>query len=210
MSSITETITLALALGLATASPNGRLATSKRQNAPMCILDTVVAPVSVDQVQASILQWNDDVNNVNGFLNQVAAGTLTPHDPDALLTAAKAAFVSASDEPCQLATLGNNAGTVGLDPTFACAQTDLGDVFGPHVLTNLNKICNDPGNVDAVSAAVLDINNFRCCNVLPDASILWLESAEGDGLANDVPTVAAVEDACSSITCTLSCGATVA
>lgn len=210
MSGFTKTLTVALAFGFAIASPSSRLSTSKRQSASMCILDTVVAPVSTDQVKASILQWNDDVNNVNSFLNQVAAGTLTPHDPDTLLTATKAAFVSASDEPCQLTTLGNNAGTVGVDPAFACAQTDLGNVFGPHVLDNLNKICNDPGNVDTVTAAVQDINNFRCCNVLPDASILWLESAEGDGLANDVPTVAAVEDACSSITCTLSCGASVA
>lgn len=208
MSSITKSLTFALALSFAFASPSGRLAAGKRQSTPMCILDTVTAPVSVDQVTASIIQWNDDVNKVNDFLNQVAVGSLTTDDPAGLLSAAQAAFTSASDEPCQLATLGNNAGTAGLDSAFACAQRDLGDVFGPHVLANLNSICNDPGNAVAVSAAVLDINNFRCCNVLPDASILWLESAEGDGLANDVPTVAAVEDACSSITCTLSCGAT--
>ena len=53
--------------------------------------------------------------------------------------------------------------------------------------------------------AVEDINNFRCCNVLGDASILWQDSAEDNGIGNEVNVVAPFPNACSAITCTNQC-----
>ena len=48
---------------------------------------------------------------------------------------------------------------------FECAGQDLMNVFGTHVLDNLNTIISDPADTGAVQTAVDDINSFRCCNV---------------------------------------------
>lgn len=45
----------------------------------------------------------------------------------------------------------------------------------------------------------------RCCNVLTDATIIWLDNAADSGVVGTVPTDAAREDACSSISCNHAC-----
>jgi hypothetical protein len=42
---------------------------------------------------------------------------------------------------------------------------------------------------------------FRCCHVLPDATILWTDAAEEDGVGNAVNKVAPLENACAAISC---------
>lgn len=212
MTGTIKTLTLAMAFSLVAAFPNSLAATNKRQTAP-CIVNTVTSPISDAQVQASILQWNNDVNNVNNFLNDVAAGTIGSFAPDELSQATSDALTAASDEPCQLMTLDNFGQQAGIETSgsaYSCAVGDLNTVFKLHVLDNLQKIIDDPSDAATVSSAVLDVNNFRCCNVLPDASILWLAAADSAGVSGSVTTQAPVENACSSIICTLSCGATVA
>lgn len=207
-----NTLALAMGFGLAVAFPESLTSISRRQTAP-CIVNTVTSPISDAQVQASILQWNNDVNNVNNFLNDVAAGTIGAFAAEELSLATMDALTAASDEPCQLMTLDNFGMQAGLETSgsaYSCAVDDLNTVFKLHVLDNLQSIINDPGNATLVTSAVQDVNNFRCCNVLPDASILWLAAADSAGVSGSVTTQAPVENACSSITCTLSCGATVA
>ena len=161
-----------------------------------CIRDTVATPSTAD-IQNSIEQWNTDVVAVNDFLNS-ALGL----DSQTLGTKATAALANAKDEPCQLQTLANDANFDGFaTDAFTCAVGDLQVVFGDHVITNLNTIISDPTNTAAVHAAVQDINFFRCCNVLPDADILWTDAAEEATLFGQVPTTAQRPDACSSIDC---------
>jgi hypothetical protein len=142
--------TLALA---STATASSLL--TPRQTLP-CILNTVTTPSQSD-VQASIVQWNADVFAVNTFLN--IALTL---DADDLASQAATALLFAQDEPCQLATLSNDANIDGFaTDAFTCAVSDLGDVFGPHVIDNLNKIIQFPTDTVGAHAAVDDINFFR-------------------------------------------------
>ena len=126
-----------------------------RQDLP-CMLDTVTTPSQSD-VQASIVQWNADVFAVNTFLN--IALTLDSAD---LGTNASAALLFAQDEPCQLGTLTND-GNIDWFATdaFTCAVSDLGVVFGPHVIDNLKKIIQFPTDTTGAHAAVADINFFR-------------------------------------------------
>lgn len=42
---------------------------------------------------------------------------------------------------------------------------------------------------------------IRCCNVLPDATILWTDAAEEDGVGNIVNKVAPLPNACATIDC---------
>ena len=44
---------------------------------------------------------------------------------------------------------------------FTCAVSDLGVVFGPHVIDNLKKIIQFPTDTTGAHAAVADINFFR-------------------------------------------------
>jgi hypothetical protein len=142
--------TLALA-SLATAS-----SLLARQDLP-CILDSVTTP-SASDVQASIVQWNADVVAVNSFLN-IALSL----DSDALGSQAASALLYAQDEPCQLATLTNdgNIDGFGTVDAFACAVSDLGVVFGPHVIDNLKTIIGNSSDTVGAHAAVADINLFR-------------------------------------------------
>ena len=138
-----------------------------------------------------------DVNAVNGFLSEALS-----LDSDTLKTKAYAALLNAQDEPCQLGTLNNFGSSDGFaTDAFTCATTDLGLVFGDHVITNLNTIINNPTDTSGVHAVVTDINFFRCCNVLPDADLLWLDSAGESGLVGTAATIAGRPDACSSIDC---------
>ncbi|KAK5132189.1 hypothetical protein LTR08_009312 [Meristemomyces frigidus] len=199
-----KSFTAAMVLGLtaaATAAPSARA--SKRQ-APLCILNSVMNNPQPVDVQASINQWNTDVNMVNAFLNNVAN---ILHDPAELLSQAQTAFIFASDEPCQLMTLASQTDfstDVGSSTnSFGCAVNDLMAVFQTHVLNNLVTVTSHPTDVPGAIAAVADINNFRCCNVLPDADVLWLASADDNGISNVVQFTAGRPDACATITCDL-------
>ncbi|KAF7198634.1 hypothetical protein HII31_00373 [Pseudocercospora fuligena] len=180
----TAIFTLALAAS-ASARPG------KRQSS--CITDTVNNP-NQQQIIDSINQWNSDVNNVNNFLN--TAHTLSGSD---LSSAANNALISASDEPCQLGTL-SSISDIGGD-AFTCAVNDLKNIFGTHVLDNLNKILSNVDDTSAVTDAINDINLFRCCNVLPDADILFTDASESDGAGDSVQKTAGRPDACASINC---------
>lgn len=192
--------TAAAVLALATLSSGA--AVQKRQSA--CILQTVTNP-NQQQVEDSINQWLADVETVNGFLNS-AADLIAANDPSNLQAQAQAAFTNAVDEPCQLMTLASQPDFSDGPAAFTCAVQDLMNVFQIHVLDNLQTIINDPSNTASVHSAVNDINAFRCCNVLGDASILWLDSADDNGISNVVTLTAPLEDACSSIICTNFCG----
>ena len=45
-----------------------------------------------------------------------------------------------------------------------------------------------PSNNYTVHRAVDDINTFRCCNILPDLDIVWLNNAEDKNLIGRVVT----------------------
>ncbi len=207
-------------LGMAVAATARPRAHVKRDT---CIVDTVALPGTSD-IQAAITSWNNDVNNVNSFLNDAQNGLLPTGD--ALQQRASDVLASASDEPCQLQTLANvvtaSNGELVSSPrstavhtphltndqntiAYQCAIGDLENVFQTHVLFNLQQIVDNPDSADIVSGAVADINLFRCCNVLPDASILWLDSAVFAQISDEVPTCAAREDACANISCGTSC-----
>ena len=173
----------------------------KRQNT--CIVQTVMNP-STEDVRSSITQWNTDVITVNNFLNN-ADSLIAANDPDALVSAAMTALNNAQDEPCQLMTLASQPDFSTGPAAFTCSVQDLMNVFGTHVLDNLMTIIATPDDTDSVQMAVDDINAFRCCNVLPDAEILWLDSAADNGIADQVPISAQRENACSSIGCTPFC-----
>ncbi|KAK5124201.1 hypothetical protein LTR85_001904 [Meristemomyces frigidus] len=197
MKSFAAAVILGLSVA-ATATPISRLQPLKRQTGT-CLLNTVSDNPQEQDVENAINQWNTDVNTVNYFLNMV--GGLT--DPGEILTATKNVLSFAQDEPCQFGTLQSITGFKGSSVTaaFDCANTDLGNVFQDHVVDNLNTIIGAPSDSDGVATAVADINFFRCCNVLPDADILWRDSAEDNGLGNVVNTVAGRPDACSLISC---------
>jgi hypothetical protein len=200
MKATIATSLLALTLAVSARPSPSRL--TRRQDT--CLLDTVSNPDSTD-VENAINQWASDVSTVNEYLNVIAAGGLS--DPTDLLAATQAVLLSAQDEPCQFQTLKNNPDAQGSNvvPKFACAISDLDSVFGPHVLDNLNMIISDPSDTTTVANAVQDINNFRCCNVLPDVDTLFLDSAVDFGIANVVPLSVPRENACASITCTPAC-----
>ena len=88
---------------------------------------------------------------------------------------------------------------------FTCAVQDLMNVFQIHVLDNLMNIIANPDDDTTVQTAVDDINAFRCCNVLPDADILWLDSAADNGIVGQVTITAGRENACANIICTPFC-----
>jgi len=200
-----KSFTAAMILGLtvaATAAPSSRLLASKRQTPDLCLVNTRTNPSATD-VENAINQWNNDVNGVNNFLNEVGGVT----DPVQLQMMTDVALAFAQDEPCQFATLQSIPGFAGqsLTPAFDCANADLSAVFKPHVITNLMTIIANPSDSVGVAAAVQDIQNFRCCNVLPDADILWRDSAEENNISNSVNTVAGRPDECASIDCTPAC-----
>jgi hypothetical protein len=133
-----------------------------------CILDTVSDP-DAEQVRLSIGSWNVDVNNVNNFLNN-APNLIANNDLSDLLSQVPGVLNNAEDEPCQLMTLGSQSQLMGLIPAFDCAVGDLMNVFMVHVINNLVTI-NGTTDVPTIQNAIDDINNFRCCHVLPDVSL---------------------------------------
>lgn len=89
------------------------------------------------------------------------------------------------------------AGICGVTTEYTNAVDDLMNVFG-QVLDNLQNIID--GSVD-LDTAVANINQVRCCNVLKDLDVLWLEAAESEGIVGQVQTTVPREMACSSVSC---------
>ncbi|KAH0370973.1 hypothetical protein KCU65_g2208, partial [Aureobasidium melanogenum] len=176
----------------------GHAIKSRRQAADVCMLDSVTNNPSSDDIKASIEQWNIDVNTVNAFLNEASG---LSHGMQ-LQNATMQTLLFAQDEPCQLKTLISNSDFIGGGTdAFNCAAMDLMTVFDTHVLQNLRTIIMSPSDSDVITHAISDINTFRCCNVLPDAKILWLDSATDAGIADQVNNTPGLEDACANIDC---------
>ena len=176
----------------------GSNAKYRRQAADPCMLDSVTSNPSSADAKAAIDQWNTDVNTVNAFLNQASGLALGMEIQNATMQT----LLFAQDEPCQLKTLISNSDFVGGGTdAFNCAAMDLMMVFDTHVLDNLRSIIMMPMDSDVIDHAINDINNFRCCNVLPDANILWLDSATDNGISDQVNFTPGLEDACAHIDC---------
>jgi len=113
MKSFTAITAIALATS-AIARPDNKLRTRQSDT---CIVDTTSTGNPSD-IQASINQWNNDVNAVNSFLN-----TALSLDSGSLGSAASSALLNAQDEPCQLATLSSAGASDGsATDAFTCAQ----------------------------------------------------------------------------------------
>ncbi|CAD0087002.1 unnamed protein product [Aureobasidium mustum] len=194
-----STATKILAFGaIITTATAGHATKYRRQAADVCMVDSVTSNPSTDDIKASIDQWNTDVSTVNAFLNE-ASGLARGME---IQNATMQTLLFAQDEPCQLKTLISNSDFIGGGTdAFNCAAMDLMVVFDTHVLQNLRTIIMSPSDGDVITHAINDINTFRCCNVLPDANILWLDSATDSGISDQVNLTPGREDACANIDC---------
>ena len=66
------------------------------------------------------------------------------------------------------------------------------------MLTNLQAIVDSPA---AAPKAAATINRIRCCNVLKDLDVLWLEAAESYGIVGQVQTSVPRPGACAAVKC---------
>jgi len=186
MKAVIATALFAL-LGSSVAAPSG-LRFAKRQGVASS------GDPSTEAVETAINNWNNDVGNVNAFLNEAPS-----QNPEDLLNAAEEALINANDEPVELGVLASISDFSG-DADYVNAVDDLQNIFG-QVPLNLQDIINNPGDSAAVTQALNNINAFRCCNVLPDLDVLWLDAAEDYGLVGTVNTVVPRPNACASIIC---------
>lgn len=198
MKSIVAASLLAALVGYSTAAPSSSSSTTtlrfaKRDRPNGCPAGD---PGQVGVVNA-INAWNNDVVTVNGFLD---SSTIVLSDPDQLLAALQTALPAAQDEPNQLQVLACES-DVGPGTAAQAAADDLFAGFGNNVLVPLMNIMNSPDDADTVNGNLHTINQFRCCNVLPDLDTLWSSTAEDEGVANQVPLSAPRPNACSIITC---------
>ena len=145
-----------------------------------------------DQVQTAIDTWHTDVVNVNSFLD--SATSLSPTD---LQSAAQTTLGFANDEPVELGVLDS---ITGLPDNAVSAVQALQETFG-NVPSGLQGIINDPSNPSDVSTQLEQINNARCCNVLPALDILWQAAADEEGINNLVDTSVPRPNACSQVNC---------
>ncbi|KAK6415859.1 hypothetical protein LTR81_010616 [Elasticomyces elasticus] len=132
---------------------------------PLTIRQTGLTPGAA-ATNDNIQGWQDDIANVNGFLNVAAAGTESA--PQLEQTAADLLLAlpgAATDEPNRLMAL---AGLVSsADTTAMAAVSDLMTIFGG-VLGNLTTIVNAGEDMAVITGAVNLINDLRCNFVLPD------------------------------------------
>lgn len=184
---------------------------------------TVAVPTS-DDVKTALNEWALDVNKVNTFLDGASANlnNLAQLASDAQ----DAANNFAKEEPLQLGTLKNwfngqdpnNDGGAAPD-AFNCATNDLdpGQTIGNTVFSFPTLVLDvfadivedaQAGNSDAVENLLAVVNSYRCCNVLPDLDIIWLDSAnsahlqiEIENLISGVLVTAPRPAACSAIDC---------
>jgi hypothetical protein len=173
------TMILAALFGCSLAAPSS-MRYAKRQSGP-----------SQNQVVAAIDNWNLDVTMVNSFLN-------TP--PTTGLSYAALATMTlgfAQDEPNELMILSM---ITGLPPDATSAIQNLMQVFGG-VLSNLQDIINNQNNLNVINADIANINQIRCCQVLPDLDSLWQGAADDEGVSNLVNLVVPRPNACATLTC---------
>lgn len=172
---VAASIALLASTALAVPARSTRYAGYKRDNS-----------TAISAVISNIDGWQDDIANVNSFLDNAAAGLAAPGTVD-FVSGAQAVIGngagqgppgSASDEPTRLSNL--QALLAPGDGNAQAAATDLGAIFGG-VLTNLQNIINSGNDVSTVQTAVDAINNLRCNQVLPDISELW------NGVVTDNP-----------------------
>lgn len=140
-------VTLALLFATALAAPS-RTLTRRQALSPG-------AATTNDNIQG----WQDDIANVNGFLNTAAAGTESGQE---LATVASLLLVdipgAAADEPNRLMAL---TGLINPDDTTAeDAAKDLMNIFGG-VLGNLTTIVDNAGDLAVINSAVEQINCLR-------------------------------------------------
>ncbi|KAK5728308.1 hypothetical protein LTR15_001443 [Elasticomyces elasticus] len=132
---------------------------------PLTIRQTGLTPGAA-ATNDNIQGWQDDIANVNGFLNVAAAGAESA--PQLEQTAADLLLAlpgAATDEPNRLMAL---AGLVSsADTTAMAAVSDLMTIFGG-VLGNLTTIVNAGEDMTVITGAVNLINDLRCNFVLPD------------------------------------------
>ena len=157
--------------------------TAKRQSDP-----------SVAAVENAINSWNFDVDTVNNFLNHAPgqSGSQLQH-------AARVALAAAQNEPTQLGVLASIS-DFSNDQQYQGAVLNLQEVFG-NVPSSLQNIIDDPSDAGRVSTQLLQINNVRCCNVLPDLDILWQDAADDYGISNIVNTAVPRPNACATTDC---------
>ena len=173
------TMMLAALFGSSMAIPTSMHLT-KRQTAP-------------DQgaVVASINSWNSDVAMVNSFLNT------PPTTGQAYGNFASFTLGFARDEPTQLMVL---SGVPGLSQAATDAVANLMQVFGG-VLTNLQDIIDNQNDINVINQDIANINQIRCCNVLPDLDSLWTSAAEEVDAEDLVNLIVPRETACATVTC---------
>jgi hypothetical protein len=140
---------------------------------------------------AAINSWNSDVAMVNNFLNTPPT-TGTDYANFASFT-----LGFANDEPNELTTL---ASIPALSTDATNAIQDLRAVFG-RVLTNLQDIINNQNDLTIIKQDITNINQVRCCNVLPNLNVLWTAAADAEGVSNLVNLVVPNENACAAINC---------
>lgn len=194
---------LLAATSVASSPPKPDQVTFNLQATSTCILPSVTASPTSDDIGKAIAQWNFDVEVVNSFL---WSAPFLLGFPKTLQSAAKLAYSYAIDEPCQFTTLQAAYSKVdyGSQEFFNCTVNDLNQHFGD-VLTNLSSIISDPSNA---LVAVSAIQANRCCNVIPDVSILFLltgQSGVDNWGAYQFPRTPIIPTQCHSYTCPDTC-----
>jgi hypothetical protein len=173
------TMILTALLGCSLAAPS-TMRYAKRQTGP-----------SQDQVVAAIDSWNSDVAMVNAFLNT------PPTTGSSYGNFASFTLGFAQDEPNELMILSM---ITGLSTDATNAIQNLMEVFGG-VLTNLQDIINNQNDINVINTDISNINQIRCCNVLPDLDVLWTDAADDEGVSNLVNLAVPRPNACATVAC---------
>ncbi|KAK1759072.1 hypothetical protein QBC47DRAFT_457417 [Echria macrotheca] len=158
---------------------------------------------SAGDITDNINGWQNDINSVNGFLNSVASLTSVVD----ISNGAVNALSSAEDEPNRLMFFAQlcSCGSSACNSDFSAAVSALQSQFGG-VLSNLIDAANDvntiasPNPASVVAPQINNINQLRCCVVLPSAQTIFTNAAASVAGVSASTSVAR-ENACSSITC---------
>lgn len=181
-----------LALVGASAALPSTLRYAKRDSPNGCGAD----PGSQAVINA-INQWNSDVETVNAFLELAAS---SGNDPSTLAAHIGSVISAASDEPNQLQVLACEI-SVSADPDTQDAVNDLFNNFGNLVVAPLEVIQANINDASAVQENLATVNQFRCCNVLPDLDKIWLFDADDEGVSNVVIFTAPRPSTCAGVPC---------
>lgn len=196
LSLIASATLLALVVSTTAAPPStiSRLRYAKRQAGGSGVdsFCTLTTEPSVQDVSNALGTWLDDVNNVNNFLNIVGSVT----DPSEIEGLAEGALNNAMDEPLELNVL---ACIPALGQNAAIDNAAAG--FMINVLEPLMDVATNGANPEQVAADLLQINTFRCCQLLPDLDSLWEAAAADEGLIGSVDISVPRPDACATTTC---------